>query len=372
MQRHLAWVAMILFVAASVAAGTVQAAPATLSGSFERAWRAGEERVPNFWGPLATARSREMEPYRDASIDYSEGGPSNLGQGWRVVQYFDKARMEINAPAADIVTNGLLAVELISGRVQIGNTSFEARQPATIPVAGDPDNPGPTYAMLQANASLLLDPAVPQSGRATTLALAPTGTVTTFAAGANYPPAMIADYDATTKHTIPRAFADYRQRVGIAAIGLAISEPFWSEIKVAGVTRNVLMQAFERRVLTYTPANPAAFQIEFGNIGQHYYRWRYNIGSPMNAVVSLSPITATGGNGVGFTASVAACLTVQTRAVGTTAAWQPDPATDCTPGTALQRAISPPPGAAIEARGAARDASGIIVYTPDLVILSRP
>jgi hypothetical protein len=35
------------------------------------------------------------------------------------------------------------------------------------------------------------------------------------------------------------------------------------------------VQLFERRVLTYTPTNPAAYQVEFGNIGQHYHRWRY-------------------------------------------------------------------------------------------------
>ena len=40
--------------------------------------------------------------------------------------------------------------------------------------------------------------------------------------------------------------------------------------------RPVFMQAFERRVLTYTPGNPAGFAVEFGNIGQHYAQWRYN------------------------------------------------------------------------------------------------
>jgi hypothetical protein len=46
-------------------------------------------------------------------------------------------------------------------------------------------------------------------------------------------------------------------------------------VKVAGVQRHVLMQAFERRVLTYNAANPDPFKVEFGNVGQHYYRWRY-------------------------------------------------------------------------------------------------
>ena len=35
------------------------------------------------------------------------------------------------------------------------------------------------------------------------------------------------------------------------------------------------MQCFERRCLTYTPDNPDGWQVEAGNVGQHYYAWRY-------------------------------------------------------------------------------------------------
>ena len=62
---------------------------------------------------------------------------------------------------------------------------------------------------------------------------------------------------------------------GLAAIGFAITEPIWANVRVAGRTVPVLMQAFERRVLTYTPGNPEGFKVEYGNIGQAYYRWRY-------------------------------------------------------------------------------------------------
>ncbi len=44
---------------------------------------------------------------------------------------------------------------------------------------------------------------------------------------------------------------------------------------MAGVERPVLFQVFERRVLTYNPANEPAFRVEMGNVGQHYYQWRY-------------------------------------------------------------------------------------------------
>src|SRR5690242_4849982 len=59
--------------------------------------------------------------------------------GMRLVQYFDKSRMEItqpgNAPgSAFYVTNGLLVTELTTGRVQVGNdpSQVELRDPANI------------------------------------------------------------------------------------------------------------------------------------------------------------------------------------------------------------------------------------------------
>lgn len=64
----------------------------------------------------------------------------------RLVQYFDKARMELAGP--NTVTNGLLTVELKTGRMQVGDNAFEQRLPATIGVAGDPGQAGPTYADL--------------------------------------------------------------------------------------------------------------------------------------------------------------------------------------------------------------------------------
>ena len=39
--------------------------------------------------------------------------------------------------------------------------------------------------------------------------------------------------------------------------------------------RPILFQVFERRVLTYNPANDPAFRVEMGNVGQHYQQWRY-------------------------------------------------------------------------------------------------
>ena len=90
------------------------------------------------WGPEAFTEA-VSEPY-----DEAPGGN-------RTVQYFDKARMEDNAFRADgppwDVTNGLLVVELITGRLQLGDSQFQDRSPAAINVAGDANDPdGPTYA----------------------------------------------------------------------------------------------------------------------------------------------------------------------------------------------------------------------------------
>src|SRR5438105_3154767 len=88
------------------------------SGQVSRTW---------FWGPEPKAIAQEQ--YVDA--------PS--GTGTRLVQYFDKSRMEINDPNADqstpwFVTNGLLTIELISGQMQIGNNAFVNRFSAGLPI----------------------------------------------------------------------------------------------------------------------------------------------------------------------------------------------------------------------------------------------
>ena len=111
---------------------------------------------------------------------------------------------------------------------------------------------------------------------AATRALSSAGAAGTFAAGGSDANATIASFDATTQHNIPKAFNDYRTKAGLLTIGLAIAEPFWANgVLVGGQPKDVLVQAFERRVLTYTPSNPDAFKVEFGNIGSHYFTWRY-------------------------------------------------------------------------------------------------
>ncbi|MHB8647736.1 MAG: hypothetical protein ACYDAR_18295 [Thermomicrobiales bacterium] len=141
----------VLLLVASLAAYEVrgvQGASAYADPQFQQQWNAGEATTPNFWGPLATAKDGQQEPYAEAG-------------GQRLVQYFDKGRMELTNGA---VTNGLLASEIVKGQVQVGDASFQPKASPAIPIAGDPDNAGPTYAHLGTTAKALLANTPSQQG----------------------------------------------------------------------------------------------------------------------------------------------------------------------------------------------------------------
>jgi hypothetical protein len=103
------------------------------------------------------------------------------------------------------------------------------------------------------------------------------------------PGAAIALYDAATQHNVSAPFAAYRDKVGLLTVGYAKSEPFGATVKVAGAQRDVVIQAFERRILTYTPTNPDPFKVEMGNIGRHYVQWRSIYGTPIERTTTLFP-----------------------------------------------------------------------------------
>jgi hypothetical protein len=75
------------------------------------------------------------------------------------------------------------------------------------------------------------------------------------------------------------------------ATGFPISEAYWANVKVAGAYQDVLLQCFERRCLTYTPGNQTGWQVEAGNVGQHYERWRYPDGIPTTPTPTATPTT---------------------------------------------------------------------------------
>jgi hypothetical protein len=223
------------------------------SGEVQRTW---------MWGPEAITDGLP-EPY-DESPDHT-----------RTVQYFDKARMEITHPDGDpgnvwYVTNGLLPVELITGQMQLGDKRFEQRAPAAVNVAGDADDSsGPTYATFE---PLLLAPALP-AGTTIIQRISRSGVLSDDPALEGQQ-VTVAYTDAATQHSVATPFT-----TGIAsdlsARGLPITEAYWATAKVAGTPRDVLMQCFERRCLTYTPDNPEGWKVEAGNVGRHYYEWRY-------------------------------------------------------------------------------------------------
>ena len=221
--------------------------------------------------------------------------------GVRVVQYYDKARMELTDPGADgagswHVTTGLLTRELISGRLQLGDTTYQATgHPARIPVAGDPATMFPTYADLVGEIDR---PAEDHVGAPVTRQLTPDGAGTYEAARAD-PQTVIARYvtytganGQTVGYNVPRAFWEFMHQPGLVyadggyamaeplfdwlfVLGWPIADPFWSLVDVRGTPTWVLIQPFERRVLTYTPTNMAGWQVEMGNVGRHYFTWRY-------------------------------------------------------------------------------------------------
>jgi hypothetical protein len=225
-----------------------------------------------------------------------------------LVQYFDKGRMELNNPNANpndpfFVTNGLLTVDLISGLMQTGAAEFERRSPAAIPLASDADDPSaPTYQSFNGVASI---PGAAGNRRAESR-VSQTVRTAIDRQGVTQPwpqdhpdyGVRIAHYEPATGHNVPDVFWEYlNQQTDIiqggqavkgplffpwfAVSGYPISEPYWAYVKVAGRYTDVLIQAFERRVLTYVPHLPSPFKVQMGNIGQHYFEWRYlNTGQP--------------------------------------------------------------------------------------------
>ncbi|NTV66067.1 MAG: DUF5107 domain-containing protein, partial [Oscillochloris sp.] len=204
----------------------------------------------------------------------------------RLVQYLDKARMEISDPADDrnsawFVTCGLLVVEMIAGRTQVGANLFRPLAPADLPVAGDPlGNPdAPTYAQLAPLAAIDGgNRAAARLGQTVSATFGPNGVGSDLALAT--PATTIVAYDEVTGRNVPDVFQRFMQLQRpafepIFVFGRPITEPYWAQVVVAGKSVPVLFQAFERRLLTYNPANSAPWKVEMGNVGQHYVRWRY-------------------------------------------------------------------------------------------------
>jgi uncharacterized protein YkwD len=292
---NLALALMLVFALCAGIFGTTGQASAAPFGdtSFEKIWQQADQ-------PIAAGQANRSwlwgaAPNWGGYEGYDQARPN----GNRMVQYFDKSRMEINDPNADrnsqwFVSNGLLTTELVSGLMQVGDNRFENRAPAGIPVAGDlHNNTGPTYAALAGLTITGGNFAGNRTGQAVNEGVTGSGQVSRIQPpiATNY-----AYYEPQTKHNVPAVLWNWMQNIPGSnwtfALGYPISEAYWSQFNVGGQNKMVLVQLFQRRVLTYTPSNSAAWQVEMGNIGLHYFNWRYNGQSPAPAQVASAPAPA--------------------------------------------------------------------------------
>jgi len=238
-------------------------------GEIARTW---------IWGPSAIVSTTEY---------YSES-PTGL----RNTVYFDKGRLDIldTTMSADnlwYVSGALLSSELLSGQIQLGEHAFIRREPADIAIVGDYEQANPvTYASLSKLSTVWSDPAAAEGtytapryesriGDLVSDLLTPDGTV--IPGGASAQGVMVTGYDETTGHNIAGPFLEWAANYPLPwayLLGLPITEPYWVDAQVGGVQKQVLVQVFERRVLTYTPGNSPGWEVESGNMGLHYRIWR--------------------------------------------------------------------------------------------------
>lgn len=344
--------------------GVAEANPATPDQveAFRALWRRTEDLVYDgivsrswVWGP----QPLDYE-YKDR---YRFGSTDRYGE--RAFRHYDKGRMEID-PRQPVgskwyIRPSTLVKEMVLGRVQVSeNSEYNYLNPqrvrvgAQIPVVGDPipNNSTPTYATFADYSTMGGFRAAERRGEEVVKIIdreANTGD----RHNSGDPKAVITAYDQETGHNIPRAFTDYFEQQGtvldatgnrvrerlfdpLYIFGRPITEPYWARVTVDGKATLVLLQLFERRVLTYTPSNSPEWRVEMGNAGQHYLRWRHlhDLTFTGPARISLqkftevlayykSPVTAEAGDlyalivGYGLDPAVALAFFVQESGAGT-------------------------------------------------------
>lgn len=302
MRAFVSFILLVMMIAGSVA-NVSAVAPA--NDAMRRTWERTDSPVASgvatrtwMWGPEAfTGQMQE---------DYLEA-PG----GKRAVQYFDKSRMEITDPAADAtsvwyVTNGLLVQELVTGNMQVGHDVFVTYSPADVNVAGDSDDPtGPTYKTIAQNIEWSTEYPLVFAQSEGDLITKVTDRIGVDLDRSDEMESLLAAYGVTAgpyspetgKHTAS-VFWHFMNSQAVVfenggyvtgklfqnpfyATGLPIDQAWWANVKVAGTYQWVLIQCFERRCLTYNPQNAPEWRVEAGNVGQHYYTWRYSNSQPV-------------------------------------------------------------------------------------------
>ncbi|NJP05354.1 MAG: hypothetical protein HC837_06895 [Chloroflexaceae bacterium] len=270
----------------------VQAQPDFADEAMYQEWERVDRPVAeDNLGPLPRSWTWGPHPLSDGLQEPFTESPG----GTRLVQYFDKGRMEITLPG-EPVSYGLLVNEMIQGRIQIGADAFEEREAPEIALVGDPiehNANAPTYRSLQAVVLPLNRDRPPgRGGQVVISMLDREGNVVDNPDLAQYD--IIYDaYEEDTGHNLPNVFSNYLSWYGMVyengvytwekvfewekLVGLPISEPYWTRVKVGTVEKDVLFQVFQRRILTYSPSEDVYSQLAMSNVGQHYLEWRYGV-----------------------------------------------------------------------------------------------
>ena len=298
--RHLAaLVALFLIPLAAMLA--LRSPTASSQAQFaDTAFRAMWERTDGPVAARATERGWVWGPVPGRTLNEPFGG---IPGDSHLVQYFDKGRMEINNPNGNkndpfYVTNGLLSEELISGLQQTGVTTYTYRGPASLNLASDSDDlSAPTYQSFNGVSNIAGAPnerrAASAVGQTVRTAIDRQGITQPWPDNHSDYGVRIAYFEQITGHNIPDVFWAYLNSQGkiiqngqqvsgplffpiFSVTGYPISEPYWSYVKVEGQYTDVMIQAYERRVLTFVPHFQVGYKVQMGNIGQHYYDWRYN------------------------------------------------------------------------------------------------
>ncbi len=221
------------------------------------------------------------EPYADAP------------DGRRTVQYFDRGRMELTPTAngGTEVTEGLLALEMTTGEIQLGSKLLEYRDPADVAIdSGSANAAVPTYAGL---ARVVQRTAPDRSTQHAEINqwIDAQGNVTE-----KTPPVAVwaSKYVTQTGHNVPDVFTNlfarkpFEMTDWVQALGYPISEPYWTMYRRDAAEQPSLIQVFQRRILVYTPSLNDNQQITLANVGRHYYRWRYGQGVPASAPTAMA------------------------------------------------------------------------------------
>lgn len=278
-----------LLLSATVGEARPVQAEAFANPAFTATWQRTDGPVAS--GAVARPYVWGQEPFATKTERYDSSPQSK-----RLVQYFDKGRMEVTRPEAEAsnqwyVSSGLLVRDLVGGIVQVGDNKVQLYEPAEIPIAGDDKAVTPTYADFARDA-FSGRISLSRVGVVINTSLRPGGLTATRPASAE-PKVRIGYYEASSHRNIAAPFWDFMNATGPVLnpagqsvtgtlfewqyiLGYPLTEPYWLSARVGGKSQEVLVQLFQRRVLIYNPAAPQGQQVEFGNVGRHWFDWQYS------------------------------------------------------------------------------------------------